>query len=129
VDQVGQTPSQTGPGAGWPAGQVLCWFGPRLRGHVSTREEKGRDGGERQWKLFHLANRHLVSYRLAQVAEASQQPYKYLPMLEIRTRTPLHGNSTCKALILSVVARSSLVGRVARLCELEGLPACQEPSS
>jgi hypothetical protein len=35
--------------------------------------------------------------------------------VEIRTHTPLHGNSTCKALILHVVARRSLVGKVARL--------------
>jgi hypothetical protein len=31
------------------------------------------------------------------------------------SHTPHFGNSTCKGLILSVVARSSLVGRVARL--------------
>jgi hypothetical protein len=37
------------------------------------------------------------------------------PSMEIRTHTPLHGNSTCKTLILSVVARRSLVGRVVRL--------------
>jgi hypothetical protein len=35
--------------------------------------------------------------------------------VEIRTHTPLIGNSTCKALIVSVVARRSLVRRVARL--------------
>jgi hypothetical protein len=34
--------------------------------------------------------------------------------MEIRTHTPLLGNSTCKTLILSVVARHSLVGRVER---------------
>jgi hypothetical protein len=39
------------------------------------------------------------------------------------------GNSTCKALTLSAVARCSLVGRVVRLWGPKGLPACQEPSS
>jgi hypothetical protein len=43
--------------------------------------------------------------------------------------TPHFGDSTCKASILSVVARHSLVGRVVRLGELEGLLACREPSS
>jgi hypothetical protein len=42
-------------------------------------------------------------------------PYKYRPPVEIRTQTPLLRNSTCKALILSVVARRSLVRRLARL--------------
>jgi hypothetical protein len=37
------------------------------------------------------------------------------PQVEIRTHKPLHGNSTCKSLILSIVARHILVGRVARL--------------
>jgi hypothetical protein len=36
-------------------------------------------------------------------------------MVEMRRHTPQFGDSTCKALILSVVARHSLVGRVARL--------------
>jgi hypothetical protein len=44
---------------GWPAGQVLCWFGPWLRAHVSTRGVEGQDGGGRTtW----LAGHHLVSY-------------------------------------------------------------------
>jgi hypothetical protein len=43
--------------------------------------------------------------------------------------TPHFGDSTCKALVLSVVARHSLIGRVPRLWGPEGLPACREPSS
>jgi hypothetical protein len=35
--------------------------------------------------------------------------------VEMRGHTPHFGDSTCKALILTVVARRSLVGRVARL--------------
>jgi hypothetical protein len=43
--------------------------------------------------------------------------------------TPHFRDYTCKALILSVVDRRSLVGRVARLWGLEGLSAYREPSS
>jgi hypothetical protein len=43
--------------------------------------------------------------------------------------TPHFRNSTYKALILSVVIRSSLVGRVVRLWGPEGLLAYREPSS
>jgi hypothetical protein len=73
------------------------------------------------------AGRHLVSYRLGQVGGAHPRPYKYPPLVEIRTQTPLHGNFTCKALILSVVARRSLVGRVAKLLGPEGLLAYRDP--
>jgi hypothetical protein len=40
---------------GWPAGQLLSRFGPKLLRHVSTREEKGYRGGESQWRLTSLA--------------------------------------------------------------------------
>jgi hypothetical protein len=30
----------------WLTSQLLCRFGPRLLGHVSTQEGKGYDGGE-----------------------------------------------------------------------------------
>jgi hypothetical protein len=72
---------------------------------------------------------HLASYRLGQVSGPPRWPYKYPPPVEIRTHTPQFGNSTCKALILRVVARLILVGRVARLWGLEALPVCREPSS
>jgi hypothetical protein len=55
------------------------------------------------------AGRPLVSYCLGQVDGAPLRPYKYRPLVEIRTHTPLLGNSTCKALSLSVVARCSLM--------------------
>jgi hypothetical protein len=42
---------------------------------------------------------------------------------------PYFGDSTSKTLILSVVARRSLVRTVVRFWGLEGLPACWEPSS
>jgi hypothetical protein len=120
----------------WLVGWVLGQFSPRLHGHVSTREEEGQGCGERQWKSFHpaghmarLGGSHLVSYCLGQVGGAPPRFYKYPPLVKIRRHTPLHGNSSCKALILSLVARRSLVGRVVRLWGLEGLPACQEPSS
>jgi hypothetical protein len=53
-----------------------------------------------------------------------------IPLYRLKLEHTLHfGDSTYKAPILSVVARHSLVGRVVRLWGLEGLPACQEPSS
>jgi hypothetical protein len=30
----------------WPVGQLLCKFGPRLLGHVSTREGEDYGSGE-----------------------------------------------------------------------------------
>jgi hypothetical protein len=61
------------------------------------------------------AGHHLASYRLDQVGGAPLRSYKYPPLVEIRTHTPHFINSTCRALIFSVVARHSLVGRVVRL--------------
>jgi hypothetical protein len=108
----------TGP-TPWLAGQVLTRFSPRLRGHVSTREEEGQGGGSHSTRLVNhvprLAGCHLASYCLGQVGGVSPRPYKYPHSVEIRTHAPHFGNSNCKALILSVVARHSLVRRVARL--------------
>jgi hypothetical protein len=102
----------------WPASHVLSQFSLRLHGHVSTREEEGQGRGNRSTRpAGHVARsdcHHLPSYRLIQVGGTPPRPYK-CPLVEIRTHTPLLGNSTCKALILRVVARRSLVGRVARL--------------
>jgi hypothetical protein len=54
-----QRPLTSGPGGGdgWLAGQVICWFGPRLRAHVSTHEGEGKDGGESWWRPNHMASR------------------------------------------------------------------------
>jgi hypothetical protein len=52
---------------------------------------------------------------LAKSVELPHDPINTPPLVEIRTHTPLLGNSTFKALILSVVARRSLVERVVRL--------------
>jgi hypothetical protein len=112
---------------------VLSRFSPRLRGHVSTREEEGQGSGSRStWPAAHVARpagRHLATYRLGQVGGAPPWPYKYPPPVEIRIHTPHFGNCTCKTLILSAVARRNLVGRVVRLWGSEGLPACQERST
>jgi hypothetical protein len=40
----------------WSASLVLCWFGPRLCTHVSTREGEGQGGGESQWRPNHMAD-------------------------------------------------------------------------
>jgi hypothetical protein len=61
---------------GQPAGHVLCWFGPRLRGHVSIRGVEGHGGGESRWMSLHPAGHHLAPNRLLQVGGAPPQPYK-----------------------------------------------------
>jgi hypothetical protein len=59
---TGLNPSSNGPRGRpvgpthYPAGQVLSRFGPRLHGHVSTREGEGQGGGEIRWKPFHPAD-------------------------------------------------------------------------
>jgi hypothetical protein len=62
-----------------------------------------------------LAGHHMVSYCLGQVGVDSPWPYKYPLLVKVDTHTPHFGDSTCKALFLSVVARPRLVRRVARL--------------
>jgi hypothetical protein len=42
---------------GWPTNQVLCWFGPQLRAHMSTREGEGQGDGESRWRQNHMAGR------------------------------------------------------------------------
>jgi hypothetical protein len=39
----------------WPAGQLSSRFGPKLLGHVSTREGKGYGGGKSWWRPNSLA--------------------------------------------------------------------------
>jgi hypothetical protein len=42
---------------GWLAGQILCQFGLRLLGHMSTREGEDYGGGESWWRTNSLADR------------------------------------------------------------------------
>jgi hypothetical protein len=42
---------------GWPADQLLSQFGPKLFGHVSTREGKGYGIGESRCRPNSLADR------------------------------------------------------------------------
>jgi hypothetical protein len=72
--------------------------------------------GQTHWPAGHVArptDRHLVSYRLSQVGGAPHGPIN-TPYRLKSTHTPHFVDSTSKALFLSVVARRSLVGRVAR---------------
>jgi hypothetical protein len=80
----------------------------------AVEKGSGSRSTQRAGHMARLVGRHLVSYHLSQVSGAPPRPYKYLPMVEIRTHTPHFENSTRKTLILSVVARRSLVGRVER---------------
>jgi hypothetical protein len=76
-------------------------------------------GGRTHWLTGNVAipaDYHLVSYHLGQVGGAPPWPYKYIPLpVKVDTHTPHFRDSTCKAIFLSVVARCSLVRRVARL--------------
>jgi hypothetical protein len=86
------------------------------KGKATAVEKVG--GGQTRWPADHvarLAGQHLVSYRLGQVGGAPPWPYKYSLPVKFDTHTPHFGDSTRKALFLSVVARRGLVGRVARL--------------
>jgi hypothetical protein len=74
-------------------------------------------GGHTHWLAGHvasLANHRLVSYHLSQVCGAPPWPIN-TPYRWKSEHTQHFRDSTCKALILSVVARSSLVRRVVRL--------------
>jgi hypothetical protein len=63
-----------------------------------------------------LAGRHLASYHLRHVGGAppSHGPIKTPLPVKVDTQTPHFGDSTCKALFLSVVDMHSLVGTVVR---------------
>jgi hypothetical protein len=86
---------------------------------MSTRGVEGQGGGGHSTRLDgHVAwpiGHHLAPNRLLHVGGALPWPYKYPPKVEMRTDTPHFGDSTYKPLILSVVDRHSLVGRVVRL--------------
>jgi hypothetical protein len=71
-----------------------------------------RPAGLMAWPSGH----HMAPNQLIQVGGAPTRAYKYSPppTVEMRRHTTF-GDSTCKALILSVVARCSFVKRVARL--------------
>jgi hypothetical protein len=82
-------------------------------------------GDRSTWLAVHVvwsADHHLVPNWLLQVGGAPPWPYKYPPTVEMRRHTPRFRDSTCKALILSVVARCSLVRRVAGLWGPIGSP-------
>jgi hypothetical protein len=71
-----------------------------------------------EWPVGHVDGRlavHLLQTNLAMSLQAPHWLYKRLHMMKVDTHTPYFGYSTCKAIILSVVARHSLVERVVRL--------------
>jgi hypothetical protein len=56
-------------------GQLLCRFGPRLLGHVSTREGNGYGDGESQWRLNKLASRPTATWQVTASAKSVELPY------------------------------------------------------
>jgi hypothetical protein len=115
-------PSGPNPRPKGLAHHALCRFGARLWGHVSTWGVEGQGGGDSQWRPLHPADRPPCGTKPTYPSQlSSPQPNKYSPTVKMRGHTPHFGDSTCKALILSVVARHSLVGRVARLWGPKGL--------
>jgi hypothetical protein len=99
----------------WP---MASWTRVYMRRGRPRRWRKAVEAVPPSWPatwLGRLADRHFVSYHLDQVGGGPPRPDKYPPPVEIITHTPHFGNSTGKALILSVVVRHSLVRRVVRL--------------
>jgi hypothetical protein len=86
------------------------------KGKAMAVEKVG--GGRTHWPAGHVARlvgHHLASCHLGQVSGTPPWPYKYPLPVKVDTHTPHFGDSTCKALFLSVVVRCSLVRRVVRL--------------
>jgi hypothetical protein len=121
-----------GPGGGWLAkspyqptrfyvglARGFMHMSLHVKGNAKAVEKVGR--GQTTRPTSHVARpagHHLVSYQLNQVGKPSLDPYKYPSTDEnqnTHTHTPHFGDSTCKAPILSVVARRSPVRRVVRL--------------
>jgi hypothetical protein len=117
----GQTPGQVRPGASRPR-RV---FGSSTRNLVATclhEEEKPESmeaaplGRSTMWPGCPATS--WLQTDLSKSVEIPFTPISTPPHSESRhthTHTPHFGDFTCKALIFSVVARHSLVGRVARL--------------
>jgi hypothetical protein len=115
------------PLTSWPSGWLARFYVGLARDFMHMcLHEKGKakavekvGGGQTTWLADHVAGpagHHLVSYWLNQVSNPSLDLYKYLSTGgNHNTHTPHFGDSTCKAPILYVVARCSLIGRVTRL--------------
>jgi hypothetical protein len=80
-----------------------------------------RRGRPRRWRKSVETKPHgrsATTWRVTDLIKSVIPPWTPINIriqVEIRTHTPHFGYFTCKAPILSVVARHSLVGRVARL--------------
>jgi hypothetical protein len=120
---------------GWPTDQIpwLARFYVSLaRGFLHTcLHEKGKAKAveaEAHGQLATWLSRSATTWRVIDITKsvtAIGTPINTPLPMEIRTHKPHFGDSTCKAPIISVVARRSLVERVVRLCWPEGFPACR----
>jgi hypothetical protein len=86
-----QRPLTSGP-RGWLTGQLLCPFGPKLCGQMSTREGEGQGGEESRWRPYSLADLpHGLATQpplgLNHVGGAPPRPDKYPPTVEMRRHT------------------------------------------
>jgi hypothetical protein len=127
MDRVDQTPSRKGPSAGRPC-FMLVWP-TALRTHVYTRSRRPR-----RWRKSVEASppgRPATTWHQTDFSKLMELPHGPIntPLRWKWEHTPHFGDYTCKALILSVVARCSLVKRVVRLWGPEDLPAFWEPPS
>jgi hypothetical protein len=112
-----QRPLTNGP-RGWPAGQrgfMSVWPATSCT-RVYTRRRRPK-----QWRKSVEAEPHgrlATTWRVTDLTKSVTPPWTLIntPLpVKIRTHTPYFGDFICKASILSVVAKRSLVGRVVKL--------------
>jgi hypothetical protein len=128
MDRVGQTPGQKGPRADRPCFMSVWPVASRTRVNTRTRRP-------RRWrKLVEAAplsrsatwlGRPTTTWCQIEFSKLVELPHDPINT-PLRwkwkdTHTPYFGDSICKALILSVAARCSLVGRVVRLWGIPSL--------
>jgi hypothetical protein len=133
MDRVGQTPGRKGSRADrpcfmpvWPTASRTCVY---TRSRWPRRWRKSVEaaplGQPTTWLGYPATTWHQTD--LSKSVELPHGPINTPPpTVEMRWQATF-GDSTCKALILSAVARYSLVGRVARLPHSLSVELCRNP--